>query len=93
MRWDGLFHAGTWIITLAGVYMLWADAHRRQRVDTAGVFTGQLIFGWGVFNLVEGVFDHHLLGIHHVRDMPVHVPIYDWLFLGLAGSACWRPAG
>jgi uncharacterized membrane protein len=27
-----------------------------------------LAAGWGVFNLVEGVIDHHLLGIHHVRD-------------------------
>jgi uncharacterized membrane protein len=24
--------------------------------------------GWGIFNLVEGVVDHHLLTIHHVRD-------------------------
>jgi hypothetical protein len=31
------------------------------------------------------VIDHHLLGLHHVRDMPVHVPLYDWLFLGLGG--------
>jgi uncharacterized membrane protein len=23
--------------------------------------------GWGVFNLVEGIIDHHILGIHHVR--------------------------
>jgi hypothetical protein len=24
--------------------------------------------GWGVFNLVEGLFDHQLLGFHHVCD-------------------------
>lgn len=24
--------------------------------------------GWGVFNLVEGIVDHQVLGIHHVRD-------------------------
>lgn len=24
--------------------------------------------GWGVFNLVEGIIDHQILGIHHVRD-------------------------
>jgi len=32
--------------------------------------------GWGVFNIVEGVIDHHLLGIHHVHDGP------DWLWWG-----------
>jgi len=24
--------------------------------------------GWGLFNLVEGIVDHQLLGVHHVRD-------------------------
>jgi uncharacterized membrane protein len=27
-----------------------------------------LLTGWGLFNLVEGVVDHHILQIHHVRD-------------------------
>jgi uncharacterized membrane protein len=31
------------------------------------------------------VIDHHLLGLHHVRDLPAHVPLYDWLFLAIAG--------
>jgi uncharacterized membrane protein len=26
------------------------------------------LIGWGGFNLVEGLVDHHLLGVHHVRD-------------------------
>ncbi len=51
----------------------------------AGAFTGQLLLGWGIFNLVEGLVDHHLLNIHHVRDVPAHVPVYDWLFLGIGG--------
>lgn len=29
---------------------------------------GWILLGWGVFNLVEGVVDHHILGIHHVRS-------------------------
>ena len=27
-----------------------------------------MLAGWGVFDLVEGVVDHQLLGVHHVRD-------------------------
>ena len=27
-----------------------------------------VLVGWGAFNLVEGIIDHQLLGIHHVRD-------------------------
>jgi uncharacterized membrane protein len=83
MVWDGLFHAATWAVTLLGVYMLKAD-HGRSLQSTRA-FTGEMLLGWGAFNLVEGVIDHHLLALHHVRDLPVHVPIYDWVFLGVGG--------
>ena len=85
MMWDGWFHAATWTITLAGVYLLLTDARRGHPLPSPAAFTGQLLLGWGMFNLVEGVVDHHLLDLHHVRDLPVHVPIYDWLFLLVAG--------
>ena len=86
MKWDGLFHAAVWLITLVGVYLLLGDARRGAPLPVAGPFTGQLILGWGLFNLVEGIVDHHLLGLHHVRDLPVHLPLYDWLFLAVGGA-------
>jgi uncharacterized membrane protein len=85
MRWDGFFHAGVWSLTLLGVYGLLRDSRRGATLPGAGAFTGQLLLGWGVFNLVEGLIDHHLLGLHHVRDLPAHVPLYDWLFLLIGG--------
>lgn len=83
MTWDGLFHAATWVVTFIGTWMLWAEG--RTSSPTARVLSGHLLLGWGVFNLLEGVIDHHLLEIHHVRDMPVHVPAYDWAFLAIGG--------
>jgi len=85
MTWDGLFHAAVWLITLAGIYLLLTDARRGAPLPSARAFTGQLLLGWGAFNLVEGIVDHVLLNIHHVRDLPVHVPLYDWVFLLVAG--------
>ena len=85
MTWDGLFHAAVWLVTLAGIYLLLADARRGAPLPSGRAFTGQLLLGWGAFNLVEGIVDHLLLDIHHVRDLPVHVPIYDWIFLVVAG--------
>src|SRR5688572_3093260 len=85
MAWDGWFHAAVWAITLVGVFMLLAHARRGGALPTSGTFTGQLLLGWGIFNLVEGIIDHHLLSLHHVRDLPFHVPMYDWLFVGLGG--------
>jgi uncharacterized membrane protein len=85
MAWDGWFHAAMLLVTLAGVYLLLGAARRRRPLPTPGALGGQLLLGWGLFNIVEGVVDHHLLGLHHVRDLPAHVPLYDWLFLAVAG--------
>jgi len=85
MRWDGLFHAAVWVLTVVGVYRLLGAAREARPLPGTVGFTGQLLLGWGIFNLVEGIIDHHLLDLHHVRDLPAHVPLYDWLFLGLGG--------
>ena len=84
MVWDGLFHTGTWLITFVGVWMLYGAAGART-LPSRRVFAGQMLMGWGLFNLVEGIIDHHLLNLHHVRDLPAHVPAYDWAFLAVAG--------
>jgi uncharacterized membrane protein len=93
MRWDGLFHVFTWLATLVGIAMLWRDG-RQRAVPTGRMFAGQMLMGWALFNLVEGFIDHHLLELHHVRDLPAHVPAYDWAFLavggGLLGLVGWR---
>jgi uncharacterized membrane protein len=85
MRWDGLFHAGVWVVTLVGIFQLLRAAQSGAPIPSTRAFAGQLVTGWGLFNLVEGVIDHHVLNLHHVRDLPVHVPIYDWLFLLVCG--------
>ena len=86
MAWDGLFHLAVWTCTVVGVYWLLADGRRAGLLPSPFGFTGLLILGWGLFNLVEGLIDHHLLGLHHVRDLPQHVPVYDWLFLLIGGA-------
>ena len=85
MRWDGYFHLATLLLTITGVVVLWREGRNGTAPRTLTVLSGQMLLGWGVFNLVEGVIDHHLLELHHVRDMPAHVPLYDWMFLGLGG--------
>ena len=44
-----------------------------------------LLAGWGVFNVVEGLIDHQILGIHHVRD-DLGGPLgWDLAFLAFGG--------
>lgn len=65
--WDGLFHAATWIATLAGIVLVWSAAWEHARGRSFPTLAGLLAIGWGLFNLVEGIIDHHILTIHHVR--------------------------
>ena len=65
---DGLFHAVTWLLVLAatlGMVALWRSGRTAPPWRST---VGLLLVGWGLFNLVEGVVDHMLLGVHHVRD-------------------------
>jgi uncharacterized membrane protein len=87
MGWDGWFHAAMLVLTITGIYGLLREANGGRLLPEAVPFTGQLLLGWGAFNLVEGILDHHILEIHHVRDMPVHLPAYDWIYLGVGGLA------
>ena len=43
---------------------------------------GSLFVGWGLFNLVEGIIDHEILGIHHVYQNGNHI-VWDLVFLGV----------
>jgi uncharacterized membrane protein len=65
---DGLFHAATYVFTLIGLLVLWRASKRSDIIWLARVLIGAILIGWGIFNLVEGLIDHQLLGIHHVRD-------------------------
>jgi uncharacterized membrane protein len=84
MTWDGLFHALTWVIILVGILLLRSAAYARAPIPSLQAFAGQLILGWGVFNLVEGLIDHHILGIHNVREVPNHM-VYNLTFLAVGG--------
>ena len=59
---------------------LWTVGKRRDVPRSGRTFSGSIIAGWGLFNFVEGVIDHHILGIHHVVEL-YGLSIYDYLFL------------
>jgi uncharacterized membrane protein len=77
---DGLFHGATWVVTLAGVWLLLRATGGRRTGPGARALVGGLLAGWGLFNLVEGVVDHYVLGVHHVRPGPDQA-LYDAAFL------------
>lgn len=75
--WDGLFHAATYAATVAGLVLLWSAARRPHVPWSTPELIGLLLMGWGGFNLVEGLVDHQLLGIHHVNET---APPEQWIW-------------
>jgi uncharacterized membrane protein len=72
--WDGIFHTVCWVSVLTGLALLYARVtHRRRQVWASRVLWGWILAGWGLFNLVEGLLDHQVLGIHHVHGGPYQV--------------------
>jgi uncharacterized membrane protein len=84
MAWDGWFHVVTLLVTVTGIFLLLREATQGRQLPVARGLAGQMLMGWAGFNVVEGIIDHHVLGIHHVMDLPAHDPLLDWLFLALS---------
>jgi uncharacterized membrane protein len=80
MFWDGLFHTFTWLVTATGLTMLWHAVKRRDVPLSGKALIGSMILGWGLFNLVEGMIDHHVLHVHHVVES-LGVSKWDYAFL------------
>jgi uncharacterized membrane protein len=65
---DGLFHAATWMLVFTGTWLAIKAWQQGRLAPPWRLHVGLLLAGWGTFNLVEGVVDHHILRVHHVRD-------------------------
>ena len=78
--WDGLFHAASYAFVVIGLFMLWPRAREGGSTWSWRSLLGWNLVGWGAFNLVEGIVDHQILQIHHVRTGPDQLA-YDIGFL------------
>jgi len=85
MAWDGYFHAAVWLVTVLGVSLLFRAARRVDVPWSGRTLLGAMLSGWGLFNAVEGVIDHHLLGLHHVFEYTTNQLPYDLAFLASGG--------
>jgi uncharacterized membrane protein len=65
---DGVFHLSTWLFVAAAMALTLSAWQQRRLAPPWRAHFGLLLMGWGMFNLVEGIIDHQILGIHHVRD-------------------------
>ena len=87
-RLDGLFHAATYVFVLLGLVALWRGAQRTHLWWSWKLLCGTLLIGFGLFNVVEGLVDHQLLGLHHVNET---VPREQWIYWDV-GFLVWGAA-
>ena len=64
----GFFHLATWVCVVAGSITSIAAWRAGRLAPNYSFHLGLVLAGWGVFNVVEGLIDHQILGVHHVRD-------------------------
>jgi uncharacterized membrane protein len=79
--WDGIFHSSTYVFVVAGLFILWRTAHTRHLLWSNRLLFGTLLLGWGLFNVVEGIIDHEVLGVHHVNEL---VPLSQRVYWDIA---------
>ena len=84
MFWDGIFHGFTLLVTLTGIMLLWKLLYRRDINRSGHLLSGGMLAGWGIFNIVEGMIDHHLLKLHNVRELSANPEIWNYGFLGIS---------
>jgi uncharacterized membrane protein len=86
--WDGIFHASTYLFVVLGLIALWRHARRMHVVWSTKLIVGTLLLGFGLFNVVEGLVNHQLLGLHHVNET---VPREQWIYWDI-GFLVWGAA-
>ncbi len=78
---DGYFHLALWLVLLIGTAMLLRAARESCPAGSGRVLSGAMLAGAGIFNFVEGIVDHQILGIHHVLPGHPHQLLWDLLYL------------
>lgn len=82
MFWDGIFHAFCFITVIIGIVLLWKLLLRNDTDRSGKLLAAGLLFGWGIFNLVEGIADHQVLKLHNVIEYADNHAVGNYIFLG-----------
>jgi len=92
MRWDGAFQGIAYLFVVGGIALFWRKASTRELYWSSEMLIGGLLYGWGCFNLAEGLVDHALLGMHHVNET-VSVSQQPWWDLAFLAWGAAMAAG
>ncbi|MFB4169420.1 DUF2243 domain-containing protein [Virgibacillus sp. JSM 102003] len=80
---DGLFTAAFSALLIWGGVKIFQDARQNKLGHSWVIFSSGIFIGGGVFNIVEGIIDHHILQVHRVRPVAENPLLYDLGFLAI----------
>lgn len=86
---DGLFLSFSLVITIVGIGILLFSHDAQGKYHTVinkKSLVGLMFIGFGGFNTIEGIINHHILQMHHVIEIPDPI-LFDLAFLALGGLA------
>ena len=86
---DGVFLAFSLIITIFGIIFLWYSQSSKDKdyfLSYKRSFIGLVFIGFGGFNTIEGIINHHILQMHHVIEVADPL-VFDLTFLVIGGLA------
>lgn len=78
---DGFFHLALWLMLLVGITLLFRAPRHTDTTGKGWVLLGSMLAGCGLFNFLEGLINHQILGIHHVLPGNPHQFLFDMLYL------------
>ena len=82
---DGFFHAATWVFMVAGLVILWRRSRQSHVRWSWAALPATILIGFGAFNIVEGLINHQILGLHHVNET---APRDQWIYWDM-GFLAW----
>ena len=78
---DGVFHFSVTIALVAGGFILWLAGNPTTQKQGVKLIFSWFLIGTGLFNLIEGIINHHILQIHRVKPGDPNALLYDIAFL------------
>jgi uncharacterized membrane protein len=69
------------LVTITGIYLLWKVLQQKQLSKDYRLLIGGMLLGWAIFNLLEGILNHHILKLHNVREISNSPDWWNYGFL------------
>ena len=78
---DGFFHLAVTITLVVGGILLWVAGNPTTITKGTRLVIGGFLIGGGIFNMIEGIINHHVLQIHRVKPGDPNALVFDLAFL------------